>query len=123
MEKKGSIKVKINRSSNRPSNDHTYLYFPFEHIRQSVVPLKLLVPSGHGEHSWTNSLALPTHPDGHCWNPVHDVSSSVLLQPVKYDPGGTLTSAAPPPNPMALVPNGLHEIEPGDPCMYPFGHS
>ena len=98
------------------------LYLPLEHIRQSVVPLKLLFPTGQEEHSWTNLSALPTQPDGHCSNPVHDVSSSLLVQPVKNDPGGTLTSTAPPPSPMALVPNGLHEIEPEKSCMYPVGH-
>ena len=58
----------------------TYLYRPFEHVRHAVVPAKLLVPVSHFEQFCNNPTAFPTHPAGHCLKPVHDVTLSLLMQ-------------------------------------------
>ena len=103
----------------------TYLYRPFEHVRHSVVPAKLLFPSSHLKQCCTNPTAspTPTHPAGHCLKPVQDVSLSLLVQPIRYDPGGTVTWAAPLPSTMALTSDGLHWVDPSLSASRPAGHS
>ena len=87
---------------------------PLAHVRQSVVPSKLLLPCLQGAHSWVSSF-LPTQPAGQAWNPAQ-ISPVQLM---RYEPGGTTTDAAPPPNAMELPDNSSHLTELGFTCNHP----
>ena len=100
----------------------THLCRPFEHVRHAV-PAKLLVPSSHVKQCCANPTASPTHPAGHCLKPVQDVSTSLLVQSVRYDPGGTRTSAAPPPSTMVSAPDSMHWVDPSSAASWPAEHS
>ena len=74
---------------------------PFVHVRHSVVPWKVLLPFSHSKHSCTSSVSLPIQPAGHEENPVQ-VCTSLVTQPIRYEPAGTWTAVEPPPRTMAL---------------------
>ena len=91
---------------------------PLAHVRQSVVPSKLLLPRLQGMHFCVSAL-LPTQPAGQAWKPAQIPP----VQLMRYEPGGTTTDAAPPPNAMELPDNSSQLTDLGFTCNHPWGQA